>query len=193
MAGLPSARQPSSCRHRSEEPPQTRAPHVGWMTIQAGLLTRGSMLRFRLPGPESPVAMWKRTRRLQLRAQLRNWPTPHRIPISLISRPTNLNPITIDSDPQSVNRAMRRLLRSSSEWIAGACSLFEFSGPRSRGRLPFGRRILSSKEIALQRRHDHEQHDRPDQHSADDDRRKRSLHLAADAGGERGRQQADAG
>ena len=53
------------------------------------------MLCFRLPGQSSPVALWNRTRRLQLRAQLRIWLSfgakSHRIPMWLISRPTNLN------------------------------------------------------------------------------------------------------
>src|SRR5262249_53668291 len=38
----------------AKEPPRTRAPHAGWMTVQAGLLTCGSMLRFRLPEPLRP-------------------------------------------------------------------------------------------------------------------------------------------
>jgi hypothetical protein len=40
----------------AKEPPQARAPHAGWMTVQAGLLTRGSMPCFRLPGPNA--AQW---------------------------------------------------------------------------------------------------------------------------------------
>ena len=91
MIGGPHPRDKLVARHRSEEPPQARAPHAGWMTVQAGLLTCGSMLCFRLPGLESPVASWKRTHRLQLRAQLRIWRSLHRIPMLSISRPTNLN------------------------------------------------------------------------------------------------------
>src|ERR1700724_93195 len=52
---------------------------------------------------------------------------------------------------------------------------------------------LSSEEVALQSRHDHEQHDRSDQHSADDYCRERSRHLATDSSRERSREQADAG
>src|SRR5215217_1558885 len=38
-------------------PPRTRAPHVGkGDVVQAGLLARGSLPSFRLPGPKSPVA-----------------------------------------------------------------------------------------------------------------------------------------
>lgn len=53
--GPPSARQVPLC-HRSERPPRARAPHAGWMTVQAGLLTCGSMLCFRLPGQRD--AQW---------------------------------------------------------------------------------------------------------------------------------------
>jgi|SRR5579859_128144 len=106
--GSPSARQPSSCRHRSEEPPQARAPHAGWMTVQAGLLTCGSMLCFRLPGPESPVARGKELtayscgRSCGLAALSRK---PHRIPISPTLRPANLNAAII---AESSRMSMRK-------------------------------------------------------------------------------------
>jgi hypothetical protein len=35
---------------------KARAPHAGWMTVQAGLLTCGSMLRSAFPG-KTPVAL----------------------------------------------------------------------------------------------------------------------------------------
>ena len=41
---------------------------------------------------------------------------------------------------------------------------------------------LSPEEVALQGRHDHQQQNRPDQHSANDHGCQRSLHLAANAG-----------
>src|SRR5277367_2799399 len=49
----------------------------------------------------------------------------------------------------------------------------------------FGCRIIltwSAKKERLHRRHDDQQHDRADQHAADNDSREWPLHLAADAG-----------
>src|SRR6516225_9581319 len=45
----------------AKEPPQARAPHAGWMTVQAGLLTRGSMPLSAFPGPK---AQWHDGERL---------------------------------------------------------------------------------------------------------------------------------
>ena len=48
---------------------------------------------------------------------------------------------------------------------------------------PFGFRIASAAgKQRLQRGHDHEQHDRPDEHSPHHDDGERALHLAADGG-----------
>src|ERR1700751_2949614 len=57
---------------------------------------------------EKPSGIWKRAHRLQLRAQLRIWPRPHRIPMSLISRPTNLN------------ASIFRLILEESIWLGAA-------------------------------------------------------------------------
>jgi len=60
-----------------------------------------------------------------------------------------------------------------------------------RGRVGCGtgrRTIVPAQEQRLQRRHDHQQDDRPDEHAADDDGCQRPLHLAADAGRHRRRQ-----
>src|ERR1700739_2209058 len=46
------------CRHRRKDAPQARAPHAGLITVQAGLLTCGSTLCFRLPGQRR--AQWPR-------------------------------------------------------------------------------------------------------------------------------------
>jgi hypothetical protein len=40
--GGPSPQKQFSFCHHGEKPPQARAPHAGWMTVQAGLLTCGS-------------------------------------------------------------------------------------------------------------------------------------------------------
>src|SRR6516164_7510196 len=54
-------------------------------------------------------------------------------------------------------------------------------------------RPLAIQEQRLQRRHNHEQNDWPDEHAADHHGCERPLHLTADAGRDRRRQQADAG
>ena len=61
----------------AEDRPETHAPCVGRMTVQAGFLTRGSLPCSAFPGLY-PVASWKKARRLQLRGQFRvrqpTWP-----------------------------------------------------------------------------------------------------------------------
>ena len=52
---------------------------------------------------------------------------------------------------------------------------------------------MSGQKHHFQRRHNEEQHDGADQHAAHDHRGQRTLHLAADAGGNRRRKQTDAG
>jgi len=70
-----------------------RAPRTpeGWR-VQAGLLARGSSSFSAFPGfdAQSPVATWGRTRRRQLRGQLRIWLATERpiAPDSLFGRST---------------------------------------------------------------------------------------------------------
>ncbi len=94
-------------------------------------------------------------------------------------------------------RAMPRQekLGKSSIWVFASCAcLAPFSTIAGDGVTrhlhrfgffirPFGFRIASAAgKQRLQRGHDHEQHDRPDEHSPHHDDGERALHLAADGG-----------
>src|SRR6202034_1089696 len=59
----------------AKEPPHARAPHAGWMTCSGRSPGSRVITLLRLPGLclKSSVAYWRRTRRLQLRAQPRIW------------------------------------------------------------------------------------------------------------------------
>src|SRR6516162_2094201 len=62
-----------------------------------------------------------------------------------------------------------------------------------RRRIRCGRRLAAIQEQRLQRWNDREQNDWPEEHAADHHGCERPLHLTADAGRDRRRQQADAG
>jgi hypothetical protein len=79
----------------AKEPPQARAPHAGWMTVQVGLLTRGSMPLSAFPGQK---AQWHDGKRLSAYSCGRSCgfgslicKKPHRIPMLPIFRSAHLN------------------------------------------------------------------------------------------------------
>ena len=94
------------------------APPTGWVTVQAGLLARGSLsLR-----PAFPVSQWPcrtLTRRLQLRGQPGSWSIagPHPVPSFLpgVDRGT----YTRDDDPPSPRAGSSAILPQAC--LVGAC------------------------------------------------------------------------
>ena len=98
--------------------PRARAPHAGWMTVQAGLLTRGSMLRFRLPGPFRPSGTMEGSSPptvagavADLAWSINQNPRPHRIPNSLDHRSSEPERGHHQNDSKTVNAANARALR----------------------------------------------------------------------------------
>jgi hypothetical protein len=100
-AAVPYPQDSSDSVITAKKPPQARAPHAGWMTVQAGLLTCGSSPFSAFPGKEKPSGIVEKNSPPTVAGAAadlaQRLPGLTTFPFSPAERPANLNVAIIET------------------------------------------------------------------------------------------------